>query len=311
MTTIQFQLRPNKLFLLLPTLVFFSLIILPICTNAAAGSIAIYWGQNGAAEGTLSQTCASAKYQFVNIAFVPFFGNGRRSPALDLSGHCNPNTGGCRSLSADIRSCQSKGIKVFLSIGGGAGVYSLSSTADARQFAIYLFNNFLSGSSATRPFGPAVLDGIDFDIELGSNQHYNELARFLSGFRGGKKVYLSAAPQCPFPDGEMGQALTTGLFDYVWVQFYNNPQCEFNSGGGSNKAFFDAWNQWNGIKAGQIFLGLPASTKAAGNGFISPGDLINRVLPVIKRSNKYGGIMLWSKFYDDQTGYSTAVRSRV
>ncbi|CAI0547733.1 unnamed protein product [Linum tenue] len=292
-----------------------------LATGSNAGGIAIYWGQNGPAEGTLAQTCATGNYQFVNIAFLPVFGQGRRAPALDLSGHCDPSsTGGCSGLSSDIRSCQSRGTKVFLSIGGGAGRYSLSSTVDARRFAIYLFNSFLGGGrqpasvvASRRPLGPAVLDGIDFDIELGSNRHYDELARFLSqlGGRGRNRVYLSAAPQCPFPDVMMGGALQTGLFDYVWVQFYNNPQCEFKPSGGGVKDLVDAWKKWNGIPAGEIFLGLPASRSAAGSGFVAAGDLVSEVLPVIKRSPKYGGIMLWSKFYDDQTGYSRAVRSRV
>ncbi|KAK9162726.1 hypothetical protein Syun_003628 [Stephania yunnanensis] len=30
-------------------------------------------------------------------------------------------------------------------------------------------------------------------------------------------------------------------------------------------------------------------------------DLTSKVLPLIKRSGKYGGVMLWSKYYDDQS----------
>ncbi|KAK4396935.1 Acidic endochitinase [Sesamum angolense] len=69
----------------------------------------------------------------------------------------------------------------------------------------------------------------------------------------GKKVYLSAAPQCPFPDAWIGGALETGLFDYVWVQFYNNPPCQYSSGMTNLE---QAWKQWGSIKAGEIFLGL-------------------------------------------------------
>ncbi|KAJ7974110.1 Acidic endochitinase-like protein [Quillaja saponaria] len=80
-----------------------------------------------------------------------------------------------------FKSCQAKGIKVILSIGGGAGGYTLASSADARQIATYLWNNFLGGQSSSRPLGDAVLDGIDFDIEGGTNQHWDELATYLSG----------------------------------------------------------------------------------------------------------------------------------
>lgn len=87
---------------------------------------------------------------------------------MNLASHCNPYSHGCTGLSSDIKSCQSKGVKVMLSIGGGSRSYSLSSVNDARQVVTYLWNNFFWGWSASRPLGDAVLDGVDFDIEGGS-----------------------------------------------------------------------------------------------------------------------------------------------
>ncbi|KAL5697927.1 chitinase [Ranunculus cassubicifolius] len=273
------------------------------------GGIAIYWGQNGN-EGTLAETCNTGNYAFVNVAFLSVFGKGQ-TPTLNLAGHCDPSINGCTGISRDIRTCQRQGVKVILSIGGGDGSYYLSSSNDARQVAVYLWNNFLGGHSPRRPLGNAVLDGVDFDIEGGTNQHYDDLARYLSGYsKRGKKVYLTAAPQCPFPDAWVGGALKTGLFDNVWVQFYNNPPCQYASGNIGNLE--DAWKQWtSAIPATKIFLGLPAAPDAAGSGFISAHDLISKVLPMIKGSSKYGGVMLWSKYYDDQTGYSSAIKSHV
>lgn len=273
------------------------------------GSIAIYWGQNGN-EGTLADTCASGNYRFVNLAFLSTFGNGQ-TPQINLAGHCDPYSNGCTGLSDDIRSCQDQGVKVILSIGGGAGSYYLASADDAREVAEYLWNNFLGGQSSSRPLGDAVLDGIDFDIEGGTSEHWDDLARDLSTYSSrGKKVYLTAAPQCPFPDAWVGGALKTGLFDYVWVQFYNNPPCQYSSGDVANLE--DAWKQWtSSIHATKIFLGLPAAPEAAGSGFIPTGDLTSKVLPSLKHSNKYGGVMLWSKYYDDQTGYSSAIKNDV
>ncbi|KAK6918300.1 Glycoside hydrolase family 18, catalytic domain [Dillenia turbinata] len=271
---------------------FMSLVMLVLVTGSNAGGIAIYWGQNGN-EGTLAETCATGNYKFVNIAFLPTFGNGQ-TPMINLAGHCDPYSNGCTGLSSDIKSCQAKGIKVMLSIGGGAGSYYLNSSADARQVATYLWNNFLGGHSSSRPLGNAVLDGIDFDIEGGTNQYWDDLARYLSGYskRSNKKVYLTAAPQCPFPDAWVGGALKTGLFDYVWVQFYNNPPCQYSSGEITNLE--DAWKQWtSAIPAKKIFLGLPAAPDAARSGFIPVPDLESKVLPAIKGSAKYGGVMLW------------------
>ncbi|CAN6568234.1 hypothetical protein ACFX13_000822 [Malus domestica] len=296
---------PPKLAIYLALLISVSL---SIQFGAEAAGIAIYWGQNGN-EGTLEETCATGNYEYVIIAFLPTFGNGQ-TPMINLAGHCDPYTNGCTGLSSDIKSCQSKGIKVILSIGGGAGSYYLTSKEDARQVATYLWNNFLGGTSSSRPLGAAALDGIDFDIEGGTPLHWDDLARFLSAYsKKGKKVYLTAAPQCPFPDAWVGGALKTGLFDNVWVQFYNNPPCQYSS---DLSNLENAWKQWiSDIQATKIFLGLPAAPDAAGSGFIPVNDLISYVLPAIKGSSKYGGVMLWSKYYDDQDKYSASIKSHV
>lgn len=152
-----------------------------------AGEIAIYWGQNGN-EGTLAETCATGNYAFVNLAFLSSFGAGR-TPQLNLAGHCDPYSNGCTGLSTDIKSCQANGVKVILSIGGGAGAYSIATQDDAKQVAQYIWNNYLGGQSSSRPLGDAVLDGVDFDIESGSPDHYDDLARYLSAYSAeGKKV---------------------------------------------------------------------------------------------------------------------------
>jgi len=82
-----------------------------LIVGSHAGSISIYWGQNKG-EGSLADTCATGNYKFVNIAFLAAFGNGQ-PPVFNLAGHCDPTNGGCAS--------QSRGVKVMLSIGGGAG----------------------------------------------------------------------------------------------------------------------------------------------------------------------------------------------
>ncbi|GAB2265125.1 hypothetical protein Dimus_000191 [Dionaea muscipula] len=275
------------------------------------GGIAVYWGQNGF-EGTLNETCSNGTYKYVNLAFLYIFGSGQ-TPTLNLAGHCDPASGGCVGLSSDIKYCQSIGIKVLLSIGGGVGTYNLSSVADANSVAQYLWNTYLggTGNSTARPLGAAVLDGIDFDIELGSTLYYNNLARFLASYSSyGRKVYLSAAPQCPFPDAHLGTALKTGLFDYVWVQFYNNPPCEYLNGNTTN--LISSWNLWaNQTYVRKLFLGLPAAPAAAGSGFIPANVLTSQVLPLIKKSRKYGGVMLWSRYYDTLTGYSAAIINSV
>ena len=282
----------------------FSTLALLVQTSNAGG-IAIYWGQDGR-EGTLQETCNSGNYKYVVIAFLNKFGDGRK-PVLNLAGHCNPAGGGCKVVSKGIKACQRRGIKVLLSIGGGIGNYSISSNADAKKVADYLWNNFLGGKSASRPLGDAILDGIDFDIELGSTLHYDDLARALKAHS--SKVLLSAAPQCPFPDRFLGKALNTGLFDYVWIQFYNNLQCQYDSKTGDISKLIKSWNFWNQrIRAKKIFLGLKG---APGSGYIPPSVLKSKVLPKIKKSPKYGGVMLWNAYSDKKTGYSRQILGSV
>ncbi|KAB2598714.1 hevamine-A-like [Pyrus ussuriensis x Pyrus communis] len=212
-------------------------------------------------------------------SFLTTFGNGQ-TPAINLAGHCDPTTDECTKLSPEI-NCN--------------------------------LWNFLGGHSSSRPLGAAVLDGIYFDIEGGTDQHWDDLAKYLSGYsKRGKKVYLTAAPQCPFPDAWVGNALKTGLFDNVWVQFYNNPPCQYTSGNVANLE--SAWKQWtSAIPAHKIFLGLPAAPQAAGSGFIPASDLNSQVLPHIKNSAKYRGVMLWSKYYADLDldGYSSSIKNHV
>ncbi|CAL9131075.1 unnamed protein product, partial [Musa textilis] len=242
----------------------------------AESCIAVYWGQNGY-EGGLREACATGNYEYVLIAFLNQFGGGQ-IPQMNLAGHCVPSSGTCTFLSNDIRSCQENyNVKVMLSLGGGIGNYTLTSKDDAKEVATYIWNNFLGGSSFNRPLGNAVLDGVDLDIEGGGTDHYDDLVRYLKAYSTAeKKVYLSAAPQCVFPDAHLQPAIDTGLLDNVWVQFYNN---------------------W-------VFLGLPASPAAAGSGFIDIGNLTRIVLPFVKKSEKYGGMMLWSRYYDWISGYS-------
>ncbi|KAJ1433953.1 S-locus receptor kinase, C-terminal [Sesbania bispinosa] len=294
--------------LLLPILLFLIILLHP----SEADEVAVYWGQN-TNEGNLTETCLTGKYSYVNIAFLSTFGNGQ-TPQINLAGHCDPSSNGCTKIGTDIKNCQKKGIKVMLSIGGGTDTYSLSSSEDAKIVSDYLWNNFLGGSSSSRPLGDAVLDGIDFDIQL-STSHVDDLALYLkSHTTRNQTVYLSAAPQCPFPDSSLGKALNTSLFEYVWVQFYNNPPCDYTQGNFDN--FVSTWNLWTTILDGsKIFLGLPAAEEAAASGYVPPGVLTSKILPVIKKSPNYGGVMLWSRSHDggfvERFGYMSTVGIKV
>ncbi|KAL3653589.1 hypothetical protein CASFOL_003270 [Castilleja foliolosa] len=284
----------------------FILPLLLLLHTAAAhrhGNISIYWGQNGF-ESRLNETCATGRYSFVNIAFLNVFGAGQ-TPQLNLAGHCTPASQNCVFLADEIKYCQSKKVKVLLSIGGGIGTYNLTSDTDADNVAEYLWNYFLAGkhNSTFRPLGAAVLDGVDLDIEQGSPAFYPRLVKKLTSHSTReRKVYIAGAPQCPFPDEKLAPAINTRLFDYVWVQFYNNAPCQFN---GSADNLLKSWSGWASYldkysKNTKLFLGLPAAPEAAGSGYIPPEILTTVIIPKINCSRNYGGVMLWSKYWDEK-----------
>ncbi|TKW16122.1 hypothetical protein SEVIR_5G278500v4 [Setaria viridis] len=280
---------------------------------SGAGQVAVYWGQGGSGgDGSLSDTCATGLYNFVNIAFISSFGKGNgQPPVLNLANHCDPGAGTCAVFSSEIKSCQASGVKVLISLGGATETYSLTSDDEARGLADYLWDNFLGGSSPSRPLGDAVLNGVDFDIEKGGVDHYDELARAISSRCGGACV-LTAAPQCPYPDLHLDAAIRTGLFSHVWVQFYNNARCQYASGDASSLE--STWKQWTATvpSPGNVFLGLPAAESAApSGGYIDADTLRSQVLPAVQGAANYGGVMLWDRARDAASGYGNSVRGNV
>ncbi|KAL3570486.1 hypothetical protein D5086_027735 [Populus alba] len=194
------------------------------------------------------------------------------------------------------------GIAIYWGQNGNEG-----SLADTCNSGNYQFVNVAFLSSFGNGQSPVLNLAGHCDPNAGSGQFWDDLARALNGFSQQRKVYLAAAPQCIFPDANLDTAIQTGLFDYVWVQFYNNPPCQYVN---DATGLLSAWNQWTTVQSNQIFLGLPAAPEAAPSGGFIPADvLISQVLPSIKGSPKYGGVMLWSKQYDN--GYSAAIKGSV
>jgi len=279
----------------------------------------IYWGQESdGSESNLATYCATGSYDIIVIGFVYLFptASGSQYPGMNFAGHCetsynsaNPYLLICPSIEADIITCQSLGVQILLSFGGGVGQYGFSSDADGVTFANVVWNMFLGGNGAIRPFGTAVLDGVDLDIEGGSTVGYIQFIETLRTYfsTAPKNYYISSAPQCPYPDGRLGPGTGTALqsawFDYVWVQFYNN-YCGLNyySQGAFN---FDTWGNWaQTISVNpnvKVFIGAPASANAAGIGYVPLATLetISNAVLAGAYANVYGGIMLWDTSNSD------------
>ena len=195
----------------------------------------------------------------------------------------------CPDMESHIKLCQQTyGKKVLLSIGGGYPTnYTLATTALAEYFAEFLWGAFgPEGSSAPqswidagspRPFGSAVVDGFDFDIETDmssppfpdykSRGYADMINHFKSDLfpTASGTYYISGAPQCVVPDAHLDDAVQNSPFDFLFVQFYNTPQCSARAGyngltTSTTNFTFDDWVNrvlnYGKNKGTKIYLGL-------------------------------------------------------
>ncbi|KAJ6529109.1 glycoside hydrolase [Mycena vulgaris] len=225
---------------------------------------------SGGSQQTLSAYC-QVPTQNIHCICKKFFSTGGM-PELDLGVFSETNLANCQFLAADIQTCQEKG-KLTSSV--------LNSDADGVTLANNIWNLFLGGSSSKRPFGSAVLDGVDLDIEVGAPTGYaafvNQIRMLSAG--ASKHYYVTAAPQCPFPDAHIGGALDAAPFDAVYVQDWNFDQWDTWAKGSLNPNAkpWHILNRW--------LLGAPASS-AAGGGYVNAATLGSIY-------SSLGGVMLW------------------
>jgi chitinase len=86
---------------------------------------------------------------------------------------------------------------------------------------------------------------------------------------------ISGAPQCVIPDASMGDMIFNSSFDYLFIQYYNTPNCAargeisgYVPANGQNKYFtFDTWRLAIGVSfsqstAAKLLIGLPSSATA-------------------------------------------------
>ncbi|KIM48367.1 glycoside hydrolase family 18 protein [Hebeloma cylindrosporum] len=286
-------------------------VCLALCANEVGAfssdrndNMAVYWGQDSAGhQQRLGFYCDDDTIDAIPLAFLYiFFGKGGE-PVMDFSNICSQGTGNfkgtdladCSFMASDIQKCQKKGKILTLSLGGAIANVGFSSDAQAAGFAKTIWDMFLGGNGPMRPFGNAVLDGVDLDIENGSAAHYSTFVNALRSLakNSRKRYYVTAAPQCPFPDAQIGNALNNAFFDAVYVQFYNN-FCEVSVPSEFNMATWDRWAKTRSPNKNiKVYLGAPASQGAAGNGYVSSQNLINVVRTSQKKYSSFGGVMLW------------------
>ncbi|CCL98777.1 uncharacterized protein FIBRA_00782 [Fibroporia radiculosa] len=283
---------------------------------SSTDNLAVYWGQNsyGATGGNtadyqqpISYYCQDDVINAFPVAFLDvFFGEGGE-PSIDLANTCStandPVFNGtqmpdCTFLASDIETCQSAGKIVTISLGGATGAVGFSNASQAEDFATTIWDLFLGGSSSIRPFGSAVLDGVDLDIEGGSTEYYSNFVSSLRSLMnsGDKSYYITAAPQCPFPDAYIGSVINAEPFDAVYVQFYNN-YCQLTEYDNANDWDFSTWDNWAKNTSPnpdvKVYIGAPAAQAAASSGYVDAATLGEIAIQTRQNYSSFGGIMLW------------------
>ncbi|KAJ2506421.1 Chitinase 2, partial [Coemansia sp. RSA 2049] len=160
--------------------------------------------------------------------------------------------------------------------------------ADAATFSKQVWDLFMEGSSDIRPFDDAVIDGVDLDIEQGSQMNLIEFANNMNQLykTGSKKYYLTAAPQCPYPDANLGTLLAQTHVDMAFIHFANKDM-----------------KLYVGATAGQN-AGNPSS-------YVSPSFFANELQELqTNYTDSFGGAMLWdmSWAYGSTPNYAASTK---
>ncbi|WP_327665830.1 chitinase [Streptomyces sp. NBC_00498] len=226
---------------------------------------------------------------------------------------------------ADIAAKHAAGKSVILSVGGEKGSVSVNSDASATAFA----------DSAYRLMQDYGFDGVDIDLENGLNSTYMTKAlRQLSAKAGGKLV-LTMAPQTIDMQSTSGEYFKTALnvkdiLTVVNMQYYNSGSmlgCDgkvYSQGSVDFLTALACIQLEGGLDASQVGLGVPASTRGAGSGYVAP-SVVNNALDCLARGTGCGtfkpaktypglrGAMTWSTNWDATAGnaWSNAVGPKV
>jgi chitinase len=263
-------------------------------------------------------------YDLIAVAFADATGTpGRVTFTIDAG--LSASVGGYTNadFKADVATLHSRGKKVILSVGGEKGAISVSDSGSAGQFA----------SSVVALIGEFGFDGVDIDLENGINATF--MAQALRSIRSsvGANLIITMAPQTIDMQNTASSyfALALAIKDILTVvhtQFYNSGAmlgCDNNAAYGQGTVNFivalACIQLEGGLRPDQVAVGLPATTSAAGGGYVSP-SVVNQALDCLAAGTNCGsfkpphtypgirGAMTWSINWDvtNGNGFANTVR---
>ncbi|KAI9819240.1 MAG: hypothetical protein M1827_007396 [Pycnora praestabilis] len=279
---------------------------------SADSNLAVYWGQ-GANQKRLSYFCDDTSIDIIPIGFLDVFPDQGAGgyPGSNFGNACDGDyyvtpdnvtsqlLSSCPTIVQDIPYCQSLGKKILLSIGGGYPTnYEINDDASAIAFADFVWGAFGPNKASwdgPRPFGDASVDGFDFDIEslitpapADPSYQYRGYATMITQLRTlfaveAQTYYISSAPQCVVPDAHLADAIEKSWFDFIFIQFYNTPECSARAyfdhtygayGGPATDISFDAWAAFVQSSSfnpdAKVYIGLPAAGAATYDSYMLP-----------------------------------------
>ncbi|MFF6993483.1 chitinase [Streptomyces sp. NPDC008313] len=282
-----------------------------------------YWQNfnNGATVQKLS--AVQSQYDIIAVAFA----DATTTPGAVDFNLDSAGLGGYTAdqFKADIKAKQAAGKKVIISIGGQNGTVAVNSAASAANFADSVY-------SLMRTYG---FDGVDIDLENGLNATYMSQALRSLSAKAGSSLVITMAPQTIDMQSTSNEYFRTALnikdiLTVVNMQYYNSGSmlgCDgkvYSQGSVDFLTALACIQLEGGLSPSQVGLGLPASTRGAGSGYVSPG-IVNNALDCLTKGTACGsfkpsktypglrGAMTWSTNWDATAGnaWSNAVGPHV